>query len=81
MQLLVFLLLLSSSLDGSDGASGWRSQDRKARPRHRLDDDVAEDDDIFDCQNVSILMCYKNNSMERHFRKSYKRQCSKGMNL
>ena len=65
MQLLVFLLLLSSSLDGGDGASGWRSQDRKPRPRLRQEDDVAEDDFV-DCKNVSILMCYKNSSMERH---------------
>ena len=73
MQLLVLLLLLSSSLDGGDGASGWRSQDRKARPRHRQDDDVAKDDN-FDCQNVSILMCYKNSSMEKihNFRKVIK---------
>ena len=65
MQLVLFLLLLSSSLDGGDGASGWRSQERKPRPRLRHGDDMAEDD-IFDCQNVSILMCYKNSSMERH---------------
>ena len=65
MQLVVFLLLLSSSLDGSDGASGWRSQERKPRPKHRLDDDVAEDD-IFDCQNVCILMRCKKSSIERH---------------
>ena len=72
MQLVVFLLLLSISLDGSDGASGWRSQDRKARPRLRQDDDVAEDD-ISNCQNVSILMCYKISSMEMLFEKSHKR--------
>ena len=65
MQLVLFLLLLSSSLDGGDGASGWRSQERKPRPRHRQDDDVAEDGFV-DCKNVSILMCYKNSSMERH---------------
>ena len=82
MQLVVFLLLLSRTLDGSDGASGWRSQDRKARPRHRQDDDVAEDD-IFDCENVCILMRYKKKDQLKNtlFKKSYKRQCSKQINL
>ena len=81
MQLVVFLLLLSISLDGSDGASGWRSQDRKPRPRHRLDDDVAKDGFV-DCQNVSFLIAdiYISISMGTFEHRKYKTRGENGNN-